>query len=64
MVATSSVFIGDSQVENVDRSKYLGVIIDRSLTWEEHINILCTKVTRAIGFFEICEKIFTAKHIK
>ena len=41
-------FIGDSQVENVDRSKYLGVIIDRSLSWEEHINILRTKVSRAI----------------
>ena len=23
-------FISDSQVENVDRSKYLGVVIDRS----------------------------------
>ena len=43
-------FIGDSQVENVDRTKYLGVMIDRSLNWNEHINSLHTKVSRAIGF--------------
>ena len=49
-------FIGDSQVENVDQSKYLGVIIDRSLSWEEHINILRTKVSRAIGFLKYARK--------
>ena len=49
-------FIGDSQVENVDRSKYLGVIIDRSLSWEEHINILRTKASRAIGFLKYARK--------
>ena len=43
-------FIGNSQVENVDRTKYLGVIIERSLNWEEHVNSLRTKVSRASGF--------------
>ena len=49
-------FIGDSQVEKVERTKYLGVIIDRSLSWEEHINILRTKVSRAIGFLKYARK--------
>ena len=49
-------FIGDSQVENVERTKYLGVIIDRSLSWEEHINILRTKVSRAIGYLKYARK--------
>ena len=57
-------FIGDSQVEKVDRTKYLGVMIDRSLNWDEHINSLRTKVSRAIGFFEIFQKIFTSKHVE
>ena len=40
-------FIGGSQVENVDRAKYLGVIIDMNLNWEEHIsNVSCTKCTK------------------
>ena len=49
-------FIGDSQVENVERTNNLGVIIDRSLSWEEHINILRTKVSRAIGYLKYARK--------
>ena len=49
-------FIGDSQVENIDQSKYLGVIIDRSLNWEEHISNLRTKVSCAIGFLKYYRK--------
>ena len=50
-------FIGDSQDENVDRTtKYLGVMIDGSLNWDEHINSLRTKVSRAIGFLKYSRK--------
>ena len=49
-------FIGNSQVENVDRTKYLGVIIDRNLDWKEHVNNLRTKVSRAIGFLKYSRK--------
>ena len=55
-------FIGDSQVENVDRSKYLGVIIHRSLSWEEHINILRTKVSRAMSFWKYARKSLPQTH--
>ena len=40
----------------MDRTKYLSVIIDRSLSWEEHINILRTKVSRAIGFLKYARR--------
>ena len=49
-------FIGASQVENVDRAKYLGAIIDRYLNWEEHINNFRTKVSRTIGFLKYSRK--------
>ena len=49
-------FIGGSQVENVDRTKYLGVIIDRNLDREEHISNVRTKVSRAIGFLKYFRK--------
>ena len=49
-------FIGGSQVENVDRAKYLGVIIDRNLNWEEHISNVRSKVSRAIGFLKYSRK--------
>ena len=48
--------IGDSQVENVDQTKYLGVIIDKNLNWDEHINSLRTKVSRGIGFLKYSRK--------
>ena len=44
------------QVENVDRTKYLGVIIDRKLDWEEHINNVRTNVSHAIGFLKYFRK--------
>ena len=50
-------FIGGSKVEvKVDRIKYLGVIIDRNLDWEEHISNVRTKVSRAIGFLKYSRK--------
>ena len=42
--------------------KYLDVIIDRSLSWEEHINILRTKVSRAIGFLIYARNFFLKTH--
>ena len=49
-------FIGGSQVENLDRTKYLGVIIDRKLDWGEHISNVRTKVSRAVGFLKYSRK--------
>ena len=49
-------FIAGCQVENVDRTKYLGVITDRNLDWEELISNVRTKVSRAIGFLKYCRK--------
>ena len=57
-------FIGGSQVETVDRAKYVGVIIDKNLNWEEHISYVRTKVSRAIGFLKMLHEIFTSKHVE
>ena len=37
VVAPPQFLIGDAQVENVDQTKYLGVMIDKNLNWSEHI---------------------------
>ena len=57
-------FIGGSQVENIDRAKYLDVIFDRNLNWAEHISNVRTKVSRAIGFLKYSRKFFSSKHIE
>ena len=38
------------ELEVVQKTKYLGVQIDHSLDWKEHIKITSSKVSKAVGF--------------
>ena len=38
------------ELDVVQRTKYLGVQIDDSLDWKEHIRIISSKVSKAVGF--------------
>ena len=38
------------ELEVVQKSKYLGVQIDNSLDWKEHIKVTSSKVSKAVGF--------------
>ena len=49
-VETPSFSIGDSAVDLVKNVKYLGVQLDSNLDWNQHMKVLCSKVSRAIGF--------------
>ena len=44
--------IRDNDLEIIQKTKYLGVQIDKSLNWKEHIKTVSTKVSRAIGFLK------------
>ena len=44
--------IRDNDLEIIQKTKYLGVQIDNSLNWKEHIKTVSTKVSRAIGFLK------------
>ena len=39
----------DQVISKVDHAKSLGLIIDNQLSWSNHVNDLCKKVTSAIG---------------
>ena len=43
------ISINDSTLEQCDRYKYLGVMIDKNLTWKSHIEYISTKISRACG---------------
>ena len=45
----SPVTIGDKQIKRVNNTKYLGVYLDENLKWDNHIDNLCTKVSRSIS---------------
>ncbi len=44
-----NINIGSDPVECVDEMKYLGVLVDRHLTFEHHINNLCSKISSRTG---------------
>jgi hypothetical protein len=37
-------------LESVDKAKYLGVAINEDLEWESHINNICGKANKTLGF--------------
>ena len=59
LVEPTSFSIGGFEVEMVDYVKYLGVQIDRHLSWDEHIHFVRSKVSRAIGLLKYAKKLLT-----
>ena len=45
----TSFKVGGEEINLVNETKYLGVMIDNCLTWESHINAVQKKISRAIG---------------
>ena len=41
-----------SELDVVTKTRYLGVQVDNSLDWNEHIKAISSKVSRAIGFLK------------
>ena len=41
--------IGTSKIEWTTETKLLGVIINESLKWNNHIESVCTKISKSIG---------------
>ena len=41
--------IRDTNIQNVKETKYLGLQIDRHLTWKKHVDTISRKVSRALG---------------
>ena len=43
------ICIGNHEIKRVNSTKFLGVQIDANLTWKEHVDDICTKISRTIG---------------
>jgi len=42
--------LNNSCLERVEMYKYLGVYISSDLSWDAHVNFICSKANRALGF--------------
>ena len=47
--AKLEIIVHNAILEQVDNFKYLGVTIDKNLTWSEHISAMCTKLAKSLG---------------
>ena len=50
------LLIDNQTIEEVRSTKFLGVIIDKKITWKDHINYVAGKVSRAIGMMVKAKK--------
>ena len=44
-----SIKINNTELEQCNSYKYLGVIFDKDLNWKNHVNYVCSKISRSIG---------------
>ena len=47
--SNSVLHFGGQIIQRVESTKFLGVIIDDSLTWKLHIDHICSKASKGIG---------------
>ena len=49
--------ISGEAIEQKTSVKYLGVILDNQMKWKDHINLVSSKVSRAIGMIKYAKKV-------
>ena len=41
--------LSNQVIQTVDKTKFLGIVIDQHLTWKSHIEFITSKISSAIG---------------
>jgi hypothetical protein len=58
---TVDIKIGDTPLEIVNTTKFLGVILDNNLNWKQHITHISKKIAKSIGIISIAKKTLNQK---
>ena len=58
-----SIKFMDTTLENVDKIKYLGIILDSNLNWSFHISHVSNKISRSIGCIRRIKTFLSAKQL-
>ena len=59
-----SLQIDGEAIAEVNKSKFLGVVIDNKLSWKDHISFVCRKVARGIGVIIKARKVLYNESLK
>ena len=54
-----NLHINNIKLECLDSFNFLGITIDKHLTWEEHISLIANKISRTVGVINRLKKIYT-----
>ncbi len=54
-----SIVINNTVIEKVTNFKFLGVIIDHQLKWDQHITLLCNRILKIIYIMKMLNYMFT-----
>ena len=60
----NNVQISGINIDQVSKTKFLGVIIDSKLTWKDHINFIKTKISKGIGILYRARKFLNEQSLK
>ena len=56
--------IDNEKLDQVNSTKFIGVIIDSHLTWEYHIDLCISEVSRGIYTLNISKHVLQQSHLK
>ena len=56
-----NISVDGQNIEQVNKTKFLGVYIDDKLNWREHVNYTAGKIARNIGIIARAKKFVTKK---
>ena len=59
-----SVTINEHSTESVSAQKHLGITIDKSLTWEQQIYLVCRSVSRKLTLMKVLSKYVNQNSLK
>jgi len=52
-INSNSININGSEIDLVSNTKFIGVVLDSNLKWDQHINLVKNKISKGIGI--ICK---------
>ena len=59
-----SLFINDRKIKRITSIKYLGVLIDKHLTWKEHITVTENKASKNLGLLYRARRVLDSAALK
>ena len=53
-VKSLSIGINGTPLESCDQYKYLGVVVDKNLSWKPHVEYICKKIQKRADLWPDC----------